>query len=83
MPLPASSSTYLGSTSATLPPDGVNLKDHIETIELALIKQALSQSSGVVAHAAKLLNTRRTTLVEKLRKYGLQRDEIDSEQAQL
>ena len=81
-PLPANSSTYLSSTPATLPPDGVNLKDHIETIELALIKQALAQSSGVVAHAAKLLNTRRTTLVEKLRKYGLQRDEIDSESTQ-
>jgi len=67
-----------------LPPDGVNLKDHIETIELALIKQALAQSSGVVAHAAKLLNTRRTTLVEKLRKYGLQRDDgSDQESASL
>ncbi len=59
---------------AVLPPDGVNLKDHIENIELALIKQALTQSNGVVAHAAKLLNTRRTTLVEKLRKYGLTRE---------
>ena len=84
MPLPASASTYLSATAAQLPPDGVNLKDHIETIELALIRQALTQSSGVVAHAAKLLNTRRTTLVEKLRKYGLQRDDVgDTEPAQL
>jgi len=57
-----------------LPPEGVNLKDHIESIEVALIRQALAQSSGVVAHAAKLLSTRRTTLVEKLRKYGLTRE---------
>lgn len=84
IPLPASAATYLSATSAQLPPDGVNLKDHIETIELALIRQALQQSSGVVAHAAKLLNTRRTTLVEKLRKYGLQRDDgTDQEQAQI
>ncbi|GAC1621987.1 MAG: sigma-54 dependent transcriptional regulator [Nevskia sp.] len=84
MPIPASSSAYLSATAAQLPPDGVNLKDHIETIELALIRQALAQSSGVVAHAAKLLNTRRTTLVEKLRKYGLQRDDVsDTEQAQI
>ena len=62
------------NTESVLPPDGVNLKDHIENIELALIKQALAQSNGVVAHAAKLLNTRRTTLVEKLRKYGLTRE---------
>lgn len=59
-----------------LPPEGVNLKDHIEQIELTLIRQALAQSGGVVAHAAKLLNTRRTTLVEKLRKYGLSRDDM-------
>jgi sigma-54 specific flagellar transcriptional regulator A len=58
-----------------LPPDGVDLKDHIANIELSLIKQALRQANGIVAHAAKLLNTRRTTLVEKLRKYGLQRDD--------
>jgi sigma-54 specific flagellar transcriptional regulator A len=58
-----------------LPPDGVDLKDHIANIELRLIKQALRQANGVVAHAAKLLNTRRTTLVEKLRKYGLQKDD--------
>jgi sigma-54 specific flagellar transcriptional regulator A len=28
----------------------------------------------VVAHAASLLKMRRTTLVEKMRKYGLKRD---------
>ncbi|SEQ62399.1 sigma-54 specific transcriptional regulator, flagellar regulatory protein A [Solimonas aquatica] len=57
-----------------LPPEGLSLKDHIEAIELSLIRQALQQAGGVVAHAAKLLNTRRTTLVEKLRKYGLTRE---------
>lgn len=61
-----------------LPPAGVDLKDHIEHIEASLIKQALAQSGGVVAHAAKLLNTRRTTLVEKLRKYGLQREDAET-----
>jgi sigma-54 specific flagellar transcriptional regulator A len=44
-----------------------------------LIKQALDEAGGVVAHAAKRLNMRRTTLVEKLRKYGLQRTESMSE----
>ena len=58
-------------------PEGVDLKDHIASIEIALIRQALHQSGGVVAHAAKLLNARRTTLVEKLRKYGLHRDLTD------
>ncbi|MEW6167224.1 MAG: sigma-54 dependent transcriptional regulator [Pseudomonadota bacterium] len=65
--------------SSELPPEGVNLKDHIESIELSLIRQALQQAGGVVAHAAKLLNTRRTTLVEKLRKYGLSREDCEGD----
>jgi sigma-54 specific flagellar transcriptional regulator A len=64
---------------AQLPPNGLDLKDYIESIEIGLIRQALEQSCGVVAHAAKLLNTRRTTLVEKLRKYGLHRDFAERE----
>ena len=39
---------------------------------MGLIRQALDTTGGVVAHAAKLLRMQRTTLVEKLRKYGLQ-----------
>ena len=65
--------------AALLPPEGVNLRDRMETIELALIRQALDRAGGVVAHAARLLGTHRTTLVEKLRKYGLQREELREE----
>ena len=36
-----------------------------------LIEQALQRVDGTVAHAARLLNLRRTTLVEKLRKLGI------------
>jgi len=57
-----------------LPRDGLNLKEHLGSLELSYIKQALTDSGGVVAHAAKRLGMRRTTLVEKLRKYGLQRN---------
>lgn len=57
-----------------LPAQGLDLKAHIESIEVALIRQALAQAEGVVAHAAKLLGTRRTTLVEKIRKYGLSKE---------
>jgi sigma-54 specific flagellar transcriptional regulator A len=60
-------------TAARLPEGGVDLKAHLNNLELALIRQALSESGGVVAHAAKRLKMRRTTLVEKLRKFGLQR----------
>ncbi len=56
-----------------LPRDGLNLKEHLGYLEISYIKQALTDTGGVVAHAAKRLGMRRTTLVEKLRKYGLQR----------
>ena len=60
-----------------LPQDGIDLKEHLSNLEYNLIKQALDDADGVVAHAANRLRLRRTTLVEKLRKYGLQRsDEV-------
>jgi sigma-54 dependent transcriptional regulator, flagellar regulatory protein len=55
-----------------LPENGLDLKDHLADIEVGLIRQALDVTGGVVAHAARLLHMQRTTLVEKLRKYGLQ-----------
>ena len=58
-----------------LPRAGLDLKEHLSQLEFSLIKQALDESDGVVAHAAKRLSMRRTTLVEKMRKYGLQRQE--------
>ena len=57
--------------SMLLSEEGIDLKEHLATIETALIQQALGRSGGVVAQAAKLLHLQRTTLVEKLRKYGL------------
>ena len=56
-----------------LPNDGLDLKEHLSQLEVNLIRQALDQANGVVAHAAQILRMRRTTLVEKLRKYGLAR----------
>jgi len=46
--------------------------NHLADIEVGLIRQALDATGGVVAHAARLLHMQRTTLVEKLRKYGMQ-----------
>jgi sigma-54 specific flagellar transcriptional regulator A len=51
--------------------DGIDLKDHLSAIEIGLIRQALEEADGTVAEAARLLKIRRTTLVEKLRKYRL------------
>jgi sigma-54 specific flagellar transcriptional regulator A len=56
-----------------LPREGIDLKEHLADLEYKLIKQALDDADGVVAHAANRLKLRRTTLVEKLRKFDLQR----------
>ena len=65
----------LADSSVRLPEQGIDLKEHLLHLESNLIQQALDESNGVVAHAARRLNMRRTTLVEKMRKYGLQRAE--------
>ena len=56
------------NTAVQLPEQGIDLKEYLTDLENELIRQALEECNGVVAHAAKLLNMRRTTLVEKLRK---------------
>jgi sigma-54 specific flagellar transcriptional regulator A len=59
--------------TALLPVNGLNLKDYLTKLEKDLIQQALDDSNSVVARAADKLHIRRTTLVEKMRKYGLQK----------
>jgi len=57
----------------------IDLKQHMADVERALIISALEQSGWVNAHAAKLLSLQRTTLVEKMRKYDIQRETDSSE----
>ena len=61
--------------SSSLPEEGVNLKEYLSELEVNLIKQALDNQDWVVARAADKLGMRRTTLVEKMRKYDIQRTE--------
>lgn len=56
------------ATLTGLPDKGIDLKEYLTDMESDLIRQALSECNGVVAHAAKRLHLHRTTLVEKLRK---------------
>jgi sigma-54 specific flagellar transcriptional regulator A len=50
----------------------VELKQHLLEIEQRLIKEALSKAQGNVSKTARLLSLRRTTLIEKINKYGMQ-----------
>ena len=59
--------------TALLPVNGSDLKEYLTNLEKSLIQQAIDDSCGVVARAAERLKIRRTTLVEKMRKYDLQR----------
>jgi sigma-54 specific flagellar transcriptional regulator A len=77
----ASAQAALGSDAAALPTapqndqalprGGLNLKDYLSRVEITLIREALFEAAGGVAGAARLLQMRRTTLVEKMRKYRL------------
>ena len=53
----------------------VDLNQTLGQIERSLIEQALVASNGVVAQAARLLRLGRTTLLEKMRKYEIERSE--------
>jgi len=66
-------------TLAVLPEQGLDLRAHLLEIERKLVVQALDRSAGVVAHAARLLGLRRTTLVEKLRKLDLLSGDVATE----
>lgn len=61
----------LAQCQCALPDRDFDLKSQLEAIERAWIGQALATNDGVVAKAARQLGIRRTTLVEKLRKYQM------------
>jgi sigma-54 specific flagellar transcriptional regulator A len=65
--------------AAGLPDEGLDLKEYLNDLETSLIRQALDRADGVVAEAARHLGMRRTTLVEKIRKYGIQREDGTTE----
>lgn len=86
LPAPAANSSELAAglpnlsilNEPRLPRDGIDLKKHLMTIEVSLINQALEECDWVVSRAAKRLHIRRTTLVEKMRKYRIERVEETS-----
>lgn len=57
--------------SAVSMPVGIDLKEVLSRIELNYIQEALEKCNGVVSHAAVQLGLRRTTLIEKMKKYNI------------
>lgn len=71
---PGPESVPVSSNTRVFGNGGLDLKNHLAEVEQSLIQRALDEADGVVSKAAELLNLRRTTLVEKMRKYNLRAD---------
>jgi DNA-binding NtrC family response regulator len=50
------------------PDEGIDFERYIEAVELSLIRRSLERTRGNKRQAAKLLNLKRTTLIEKLKR---------------
>lgn len=61
----------LAQGSIEFPEEGLQLKARMLDIERSLIKEALSRAEGNVSKTARLLSVQRTTLIEKINKFGL------------
>ena len=57
--------------------EGINFNTAVTEYEKQLILQALNQTNWVKNKAAKLLNLKRTTLVEKMKRINLEREEAE------
>jgi sigma-54 specific flagellar transcriptional regulator A len=68
VPFPANDEAQARVWSGESP---INLKELLETMELERIQIALDMAQGVVSEAARLLTLKRTTLIEKMRKYSI------------
>jgi DNA-binding NtrC family response regulator len=61
-------SSVVEGTEPWLPEDGIDFERYIEGIELSLIRRSLERTQGNKRQAARLLNLKRTTLIEKLKR---------------
>jgi len=60
--------------------DDIDLRRHLQDIEITLIEAALEKHDGLVSHAADALKLRRTTLIEKMRKHLIEKPQTQAEQ---
>tara|TARA_A100001015_G_scaffold313413_1_gene420596 strand:- start:2427 stop:3569 length:1143 start_codon:yes stop_codon:yes gene_type:complete len=51
--------------------DEIDLRRHLQDVEIVLIEEALEITNGKIALAADKLKLRRTTLIEKMKKYSI------------
>ncbi|MFN8005719.1 MAG: sigma-54 dependent transcriptional regulator [Terriglobia bacterium] len=62
---------HLMQSQLFIPDEGIDLNDRVSILEKELILLSLEKTGGNKNKAAKLLNLKRTTLIEKLRRFDL------------
>lgn len=62
-------------TSVQSPTDGIDLNATLESIERQYIAEMLHRTQGNKARAAALLGIKRTCLLQKMRRYGMELQE--------
>jgi DNA-binding NtrC family response regulator len=65
-------------TDIHIPDEGINYRTVIQDMEVSLILKTLKKTNWNKKQAAKLLNLKRTTLVEKIKKLKITPDMLDS-----
>jgi transcriptional regulator with PAS, ATPase and Fis domain len=63
--------------SIEIPDGGINFQSIVSNMERDLIMQSLKKSNGNKKLAAELLNLKRTTLIEKIKRIGLEQEIAD------
>ncbi len=53
--------------------DNIDIRRHLSEVEIVLIEAALEKFDGMVSSAAKALKLRRTTLIEKMKKFMIEK----------
>ncbi len=76
---PSSFAAALETAKREQQPGGINdLNAHLQNEERRIIAQALEASHGVVSKAARSINIKRTTFIDKMRKYNIEKSTNDS-----
>ena len=53
--------------------DNIDLRRHLQDVEIVLIEAALKKSDGMISATADALKLRRTTLIEKMKKFMIEK----------
>lgn len=70
---PAESAIRMATGLEPLREQGLSLRDRMQQIERGYIEQALERTNWNVSQTARLLSLQRTTLIEKINKYGMRK----------